>query len=174
MSNLNQCNFIGRVGKEIEPRYTPDGKSVVNFSLAVSEQWKDKQGAKQERTEWINITAFDKLAEIIAQYVGKGDLLYISGKMVTRKWQDQSGADRYSTEIRASQMQMLGSKGDNSGQQRQAPQQQSNQQQRPQQQNQGYQNQSNPTYQQQGQAPQQGQPAPMAEPDFDFDDDIPW
>lgn len=111
MSNLNKVMLIGRVGKDPEVRYLPSGNAVVNFSLATSEKWKDKaSGEKKEATEWHRITAFDKLAEIISEWVHKGDLIYIEGKLTTRKWQDSDGNDRYTTEIRASQMQMLGSK----------------------------------------------------------------
>jgi single-strand DNA-binding protein len=92
-------------------RYTADGKAVANLSIACGESWKDKTGAKQERTEWIRVVAFGKLAEIMGQYLSKGSQVYISGRMTTRKWQDQSGQDRYSTEIVADQMQMLDSKG---------------------------------------------------------------
>ena len=98
MSGINQHSVLGRIGK-IETRYTPDGKPVVNMSLAVSENWTDKNsGQKQEKTDWINVVAFGKPAEIIGQYANKGDKIYIQGKVVTRKWQDASGNDRYSTE----------------------------------------------------------------------------
>ena len=124
MSNLNQCNFIGRLGQDPEQRFMPNGKAVVNLSIAVSEKWKDQQGNQQESTEWVRVTAYDKLAEIISQYVSKGSLIYISGKMKTRKWQNQQGADQYTTEIIASQMQMLDSKQGGQAQQ-QAPKHQS-------------------------------------------------
>lgn len=110
MSNLNKVLLIGRLGKDPEIRYMPNGKGVVNFSIATSEKWKDKQGERQERTEWHTIVAFEKLAEIIAEYLRKGALVYIEGKLQTRKWQDKEGKDRYSTEIIAQQMQMLGGK----------------------------------------------------------------
>lgn len=111
MSNLNKAMLIGRVGKDPEVRYLSNGSAVANLSLATSEKWKDKAtGEKKEATEWHKIAAFDKLAEIIGEYVHKGDLIYIEGKLTTRKWQDKDGQDRYTTEIRASQMQMLGSK----------------------------------------------------------------
>ena len=108
MSDLNQCNFIGRLGKDPETRYVPNGDAVTNFSIAVGEQWKDKSGQKQERTEWINVVAWRKLGEICGEYLTKGSQVMISGKMVTRKWQDQEGRDRYTTEIVANNMQMLG------------------------------------------------------------------
>lgn len=110
--DLNLCQFIGRLGKDPEMRYTPAGAAVANFSIASSEQWKDKQsGEKQERTEWVRIVAFNRLAEVIGEYLKKGSKIYISGRMQTRKWQDDSGADRYSTEIVANNMQMLDTKG---------------------------------------------------------------
>ena len=104
-NDLNRCDFIGRLGKDPEIRHLPDGSQVANFSIAVG--WKSKQ---KEGTEWINIVAFGKLAEIIGQYLNKGSKIYISGGMRTRKWQDQSGVDRYNTEIVAKDMIMLDSK----------------------------------------------------------------
>lgn len=159
---LNQCNFIGRLGNDPEVRYMPDGKAAANISIGCSEKWKDKQtGEQKERTEWVRGSAFGKLAEIMGEYLRKGSLVYISGKMQTRKWQDQSGQDRYSTEIVISEMKMLGSKSDNQGQQQQGgwgqPQQPQKQQNRAPQQ----------------QAPQQAQPQ-YNEPPMDFDDDIPF
>lgn len=127
MSNLNQCNFIGRLGQDPEIRYMPNGDAVASLSIAISEKWKDKQGQNQESTEWVRITAFRRLAEIIGEYVKKGSLIYVSGKMQTRKWQDQQGNDKYTTEIIANQMQMLGGK---SEQGQQAPKQNSNSQHR--------------------------------------------
>lgn len=99
--------LIGRLGKDPEQRYMPNGKAVVNFSVATSESWK-KDGEKQERTEWHNVVAFDKLAEICGQYLQKGSQVFVEGKLATRKWQDKEGKDRYTTEIVASGMQMLG------------------------------------------------------------------
>lgn len=112
MSNdLNRCQFIGRLGQDPEQKFLPSGAAVCNFSIAVGEQWKDKQsGERQERTEWVRITAFGKLAEICGQYLTKGSRIYASGRMVTRKWQAQDGTDRYTTEIVASEMQMLDGK----------------------------------------------------------------
>ena len=107
MSDLNKVMLIGRLGKDPETRFTPNGKAVANFSIATSEKWK-KDGEKQERTEWHNIVVFEKLAEIVGQYLTKGSQVYIEGKLQTRKWQDKQGNDRYTTEIVASQMQMLG------------------------------------------------------------------
>lgn len=113
--NLNQCNFIGRLGADPEIRYMPNGDAVANFSIAVSEKWNDKStGEQKENTEWVRIVAFRKLAEIIGQYLKKGAPVFISGKMKTRKWTDNSGIERYTTEIYAEQMQMLGVKQDDS------------------------------------------------------------
>lgn len=109
MATLNKCMFIGNVGK-IETRYLPNGDAVTNLSLAVNENYKNKDGQKVERTEWVNVTIYRKLAEIAAEYVKVGMPLYIEGKMQTRKWQDEEGRDRYTTEIIADQMQMLGGK----------------------------------------------------------------
>ena len=109
---LNRCEFIGRLGADPEARNTQSGASVVNFRLAASERYKDKSGEKQERTEWVSCVAWNKLADICAQYLHKGSLVYVAGRMQTRKWQDQSGQDRYSTEIVLSEMTMLGSKQD--------------------------------------------------------------
>lgn len=121
---VNKAIIIGNVGQDPEVRYTPSGDAVANFSIATSEQWTDKQsGQKQERTEWHKCTAFGKLAEIIQQYVKKGSRLYAEGQLQTRKWQAQDGTDRYSTEIKVRDMQMLG--GNEGGAPRQAaPQQQ--------------------------------------------------
>lgn len=112
MSSVNKVIILGRLGKDPETKYMTNGEAVTNFSIATSENWKDKSGAKQERVEWHNITAYRKLAEIIAEYVKKGSLIYIEGKLQTRKWQDKDGKDRYTTEIIADQMQMLGGKTD--------------------------------------------------------------
>jgi single-strand DNA-binding protein len=112
MSNdLNQCNFIGRLGSDIDLKYMASGDPVANVSIAVGSQWKDKAtGEKKESTEWVRLVAYGKLAEIMSQYLSKGSKIFVGGKMKTRKWQDQSGQDRYSTEIVASEMQMLDSK----------------------------------------------------------------
>ena len=109
---LNRCEFIGRLGADPEVRLTQSGSTVVNFRLAASERYKDKSGEKQERTEWVSCVVWNKLAEICAEYLHKGSLVYVSGRMQTRKWQDQSGQDRYSTEVVLSEMTMLGGKSD--------------------------------------------------------------
>lgn len=109
MASLNNCQFIGNLGKDPELRYAASGDAMCNFSIACSESWKDKQtGEKKEHTEWINISTFGKLAEICGQYLKKGSQVYIAGKQRTRKWQDKDGNDRYTTEIRAEEMKMLG------------------------------------------------------------------
>jgi single-strand DNA-binding protein len=106
---VNKAIIVGYVGQDPEVRHMPSGKQVTSIRVATSEGWKDKQtGDKQERTEWHSIVAFDKLAEIMGQYLKKGAAVYIEGKIQTRKWQDKEGKDRYSTEIVASQMQMIG------------------------------------------------------------------
>lgn len=109
MASLNLCQFIGNVGK-IESRYLSNGDQVVNLSLACNENYKDKNGEKQERTEWVNATIYGKLAEIADKYVTKGKQIYISGRMQTRKWTDKNGVDRYATEIVVSDLKMLGQK----------------------------------------------------------------
>ena len=109
---INQCNFIGRLGSDPEIRYTTSGKAVASFSIACSE----KRGG-EETTEWVNVVAWEKLAEICGQYLVKGSLVFIGGRMQTRKWQDKDGGTRYTTEIVARDMQMLSPKGEqNSGQ----------------------------------------------------------
>jgi len=109
MSNdLNRCEFIGRLGKDPDVRYSPDGAAVCNFSLAVGWKTKEKEGV-----EWVRVVAFGKLGEICGEYLTKGKQVYVSGRMTTRKWTDKdSGQDRYSTEIVADQMQMLGARED--------------------------------------------------------------
>ena len=122
MSNdLNLCQFIGRLGRDPEIRFSQSGESVANFSIACGQSWKDKTtGNKQEKTEWINVVAFRQLAEIIGQYCKKGQQVYIAGRMQTRKWQDKEGKDRYTTEIIADKMQLLGGKRDSTSETTQA------------------------------------------------------
>lgn len=109
MSDLNQCNFIGRLGADPETRFLPSGGAVTNIRIAVGEKWKDKNsGQQQEHTEWVRVVFFGKLAEIAGEYLAKGSQVYVSGRMVTRKWQGQDGKDNYTTEIKADRMQMLG------------------------------------------------------------------
>lgn len=110
MATLNLTQFIGNVG-QIETKYLPSGEGVTNLSLAVNDKYKSKSGELVEHTEWVRVAFFGKLSEIADKYVKKGDPLYVSGQMKTRKWQDKDGQDRYTTEIRGQSMQMLGSKG---------------------------------------------------------------
>ena len=113
MASLNLTQFIGNVGK-IETKYLPSGEGVTNISLAVNDKYKNKSGELVEHTEWVRVAFFGKLSEVAEKYVKKGDPLYVSGQMKTRKWQDKDGQDRYTTEIRGSSLQMLGSKGERS------------------------------------------------------------
>lgn len=109
MSGLNKVQIIGHLGADPDQRFMPSGKAVTNIRVATSETWKDREtGDKKEKTEWHSIVFFDKLAEIAGEYLRKGSLVYIEGKLQTRKWQDKEGKDRYTTEIIAQQMQMLG------------------------------------------------------------------
>jgi len=106
---INKVILIGNLGDNPETRYTPSGSAVTNIRMATSESWKDRQtGEKQERTEWHRVVFFNRLAEIVAEYLKKGSQVYVEGSIRTRKWQDQSGQDRYTTEIVANEMQMLG------------------------------------------------------------------
>jgi single-strand DNA-binding protein len=109
MTSLNLCQFIGNVGK-IESRYLSNGDQVVNLSLACNDHYKDKNGEKQERTEWVNVAIYGKLAEIADKYVSKGKQIYISGRMQTRPWTDKQGIERYTTNIIATDMKLLGSR----------------------------------------------------------------
>ncbi|WP_334058631.1 single-stranded DNA-binding protein [Alteromonas sp. S005] len=189
---VNKVILVGNLGNDPEVRYMPNGNAVANLSLATSESWKDQQGQVQERTEWHRLTMYRRLAEIAGEYLKKGSQIYVEGKLQTRKWQDQQGQDKYTTEIIVDQMQMLGGRGGeggggNGGYQRpqnnqggynqapaqggynQAPQQGGGQQG-------GYNQNQGGGYNQAPQGGNQGQPKnpPMAEPDFDFDDDIPF
>ena len=110
MASLNQCNFIGRVGKPPETRYSSSGDAITNITLAVDDSYKDKNGEKIDKCEWVNVTFYRKLAEISGQYLIKGSLVFISGKMETRKYTDKNGVEKYSTSIIANDMKMLGSK----------------------------------------------------------------
>jgi len=147
---VNKVILVGNCGKDPDTRYTPSGSAVTNISIATSEQWTDKQsGQKQERTEWHNVVFFNRLAEIAGEYLRKGSQVYVEGSLRTRKWQDKSGNDRYTTEIVASEMQMLGGRG-GAGDFASSPQQNS--------------------------APSdQSSPSPASAPmDENFDDDIPF
>ncbi len=105
---VNKVILLGRVGKEPEVRYTPSGSAVATFSIATTESWKDKGGKKTEKTEWHNIVAWRKLGEICGEYVKKGNLLYVEGKIQTREWEDKGGNKRNTTEIVIHEMKMLG------------------------------------------------------------------
>jgi len=109
---VNKVILVGNLGKDPEVRYMSNGNAVCNVTLATSESWKDKQtGEQKDKTEWHTIVFYRRLAEIAGEYLKKGSQVYIEGKLQTRKWQDKSGNDRYTTEIIASEMQMLGSRG---------------------------------------------------------------
>ena len=109
---VNKVILIGHLGQDPQSRAMPSGKAVVNLRLATSDQWRDKQtGENKESTEWHNVVMFDRLAEIAAEYLRKGSQIYIEGRIRTRKWQDREGQDRYTTEIVANEMQMLGGRG---------------------------------------------------------------
>ena len=166
---INKVILVGNLGQDPETRYMPSGGAVTNVTIATSETWKDKQtGQPQERTEWHRVVFFNRLAEIAGEYLKKGSKVYVEGSLRTRKWQDQSGQDRYTTEIVAAEMQMLDSRsgggmsggyGDDGYSQAPAPQQRRQAAPAP----------SAP----QRQAPAQQQNAPA--PGFDdFDDDIPF
>lgn len=182
---VNKVILVGNLGNDPEQKAMPNGNPVANITVATSERWKDKQtGQQQEKTEWHRIVFFNRLAEIAGQYLKKGSKVYLEGQLRTRKWQDQSGQDRYTTEIVASEMQMLSSQQDGqqaNSQPHQGQYYNNNQQQPNQQQNMGNQKQpyqqpqqqsrNNPNNTQQSySAPQQNQ----QQPPVDFDDDIPF
>jgi len=111
MASVNKVILVGNLGKDPETRYLPNGDAVTNITLATSESWKDKtSGEKQEKTEWHRVTFYRRLAEIAGEYLKKGSQVYVEGRLETRKWQDKEGKDRYTTEIIASEMKMLGSR----------------------------------------------------------------
>ena len=112
MASLNKVMLIGKLGKDPEVRFTASGQAVAGFSLATNEKFKNKSGEWEERTEWHNVTLWGKLAEIAGEYLSKGKLAYIEGRLQTRKWQDKSGNDRYTTEIVGDKLQLLSPKGD--------------------------------------------------------------
>jgi len=112
---VNKVMLVGRLGKDPEVRYTPDGTMVATFTMATNEQWRDKNGEKVEKTEWHRIVTYRRLAEICGSYLSKGSLVYIEGRLQTRSWEDKDGNKRNTTEIVAQNMQMLDSKGKDSG-----------------------------------------------------------
>ncbi|MBV1882943.1 MAG: single-stranded DNA-binding protein [Pseudomonadales bacterium] len=177
---VNKVILVGNLGKDPETRYMPNGNAVTNVTLATSETWKDQSGQMQEKTEWHRIVFFRRLAEVAGEYLKKGSKIYVEGRLQTNKWQDQSGNDRYTTEIVANEMQMLDSRGAGGGQQGYGEFQQGSAQNAAQQ-NQGYQ--QSPAGQ--NKAPQQqssqggSQPETMGNANAgqgfdDFDDDIPF
>jgi single-strand DNA-binding protein len=111
MRGVNKVILVGNLGRDPEVRYTKDGTAVANLNLATTETWNDGQGQRQERTEWHKVVAWGKLAEIAKEYLGKGKQVYIEGRLQTRSWEDKEGVKRYTTEIRADQMVMLGGRG---------------------------------------------------------------
>lgn len=162
MAGINKAIIVGNLGRDPEIRYASNGSAIASITVATSEQWKDKNtGEKQERTEWHRISAFGRLAEIMGEYLKKGSQVYVEGRIQTRKWQDQNGQDRYTTEIVANELQMLGSRGGASmGGGMSEPDFNQDAAPRPQAQ----------------QAPNNNQSAPAAAPapSNDFDDDIPF
>ncbi len=110
MASINKVILIGNLGRDPETRYMSNGEAVTNISIATTDTWKDKSGAKQEKTEWHRVTFYRRLAEIAGEYLKKGQSVYVEGRLETRKWTDKSGVDRYTTEVIANEMKMLGSK----------------------------------------------------------------
>lgn len=162
---INKCIILGRVGNDPEVKYSASGSAIANLSVATSEQWNDKAtGEKKEQTEWHRVVIFGKLAEVAGEYLRKGSQVYIEGKLRTRKWTDQSGVEKYTTEIVLQPMngvmQMIGGKSSDNGNQQSQQRQQSG------------------SNQQSGwdkpQQPSNTQKPPANEPPMDFDDDIPF
>lgn len=162
---INKCIILGRVGNDPEIRYSASGSAIANLSVATSEQWSDKAtGEKKEQTEWHRVVIFGKLAEVAGEYLRKGSQVYVEGKLRTRKWTDQSGVEKYTTEIVLQPMngvmQMIGGKSSDNGNQQSQQRQQSG------------------SNQQSGwgkhQQPSNTQKPPANEPPMDFDDDIPF
>ncbi len=148
---VNKAILIGNLGNDPDMRYTAGGAAVANISIATAESWRDKEsGEQQERTEWHRVVAFGRLAEIMGEYLRKGSQVYIEGRIQTRKWQDKEGQDRYTTEIVANELQMLGGKGGGSANYESAPQSQ------------------------QSESPAPKAAASSSAPADDFDDDIPF
>ncbi|MCP4637072.1 MAG: single-stranded DNA-binding protein [Methyloversatilis sp.] len=111
MASVNKVIIVGNLGRDPETRYAPNGDAICNITVATTDSWKDKQtGERKEQTEWHRVSFYGRLAEIAGQYLRKGSPVYVEGSLRTRKWQDKEGQDRYTTEIRAEQMQMLGSR----------------------------------------------------------------
>jgi len=108
MASVNKVILVGNLGKDPELKFMPNGEAVANITLATSEVWKDKSGVKQEKTEWHRVTFFRRLAEIVGEHLKKGSSIYLEGRLETRKWTDKEGVERYTTEIIANEMKMLG------------------------------------------------------------------
>ncbi|MDE2117190.1 MAG: single-stranded DNA-binding protein [Betaproteobacteria bacterium] len=152
--SVNKVILVGRLGKDPETRYMTNGEAVTNVTLATSENWKDKSGEKQEKTEWHSLVFYRRLAEIAGEYLKKGSQIYVEGKIQTRKWQDKEGKDRYTTEIIVNEMQMLGGKSSGGG---------------------SFEVVDKPAASAPAGASQAGKPAPAKGGGFDnFDDDIPF
>ncbi len=152
--SVNKVILVGHLGKDPEVRYMPNGEAVANVTLATSETWKDKTGEKQEKTEWHNIVFYKRLGEIAGQYLKKGSLIYVEGRITTEKWQDKEGKDRYTTKIVANEMKMLGNKSSGSN---------------------SFEVMEKPAAASEEFAPASKKPAPAAKSNFDnFDDDIPF
>ncbi len=115
MASVNKVILVGNLGRDPETRYTTGGDPITNVSIATTDTWKDKNGEKQEKTEWHRVAFFGKLAEIAGEYLKKGSQVYVEGRLQTRKWQDKEGQDKYTTEIVADRMQMLGSRSGSGG-----------------------------------------------------------
>jgi single-strand DNA-binding protein len=153
---INKVILVGNLGKDPEVRYMPNGNAVANITLATTESWKDKSsGEQQEKTEWHRIVMFRRLGEIAGEYLKKGSQVYIEGKLQTRKWQDNTGNDRYTTEIVANEMQMLGGRGGGGGGSADFSQ-------------------DSAPAQSQSQSKSQSQAAPQPAAAGEFDDDIPF
>ena len=112
MASVNKVILIGNLGRDPESRFMQDGTQVCSISLAMSEKWTDKSGSKQEKTEWVNVVFYKKLAEIVTEYLRKGSQVYVEGRLETRKWTDKNGIERYTTQVIANEMRMLGGKKD--------------------------------------------------------------
>ncbi|AJE99600.1 single-stranded DNA-binding protein [Pandoraea apista] len=164
MASVNKVILVGNLGADPETRYMPNGDAVCNIRLATTESWKDKaSGERKEITEWHRVVFYRRLAEIAGEYLRKGSSVYVEGRIRTRKWQDKDGQDRYTTEIEATEMQMLGQRGSGDGQQY------------------GGESSAPPARQQQRSAPARGAPASRPAPPpsggggfADMDDDIPF
>ncbi|HEZ2350577.1 single-stranded DNA-binding protein [Neisseria meningitidis] len=173
--SLNKVILIGRLGRDPEVRYMPNGEAVCNFSVATSETWNDRNGQRVERTEWHNITMYRKLAEIAGQYLKKGGLVYLEGRIQSRKYQGKDGIERTAYDIVTNEMKMLGGRNENSGgapyeegygQSQEAYQRPAQQSRQP--------ASDAPSHPQEAPAAPRRQPVPAAAPVEDIDDDIPF